>query len=115
MCQGDIEDALSLAQRGRELDPLVVDGNDIGWILFMAAAMTRPIESCALGWSPSRESNALWTLGFVLIADGRSQQAFPILEKTVSRMDRSPGALELLVTAYARAGRRTEALAWWKN
>jgi serine/threonine-protein kinase len=33
-----------------------------------------------------------------------------VLEKTVSMMDRSPGAVELLATAYAHAGRRTEAL-----
>ena len=56
------------------------------------------------------DSDALWLLGFALIADGRSEEAIPVLEKTVSIMDRSPGAIELLATAYAHAGRRAEAL-----
>ena len=53
---------------------------------------------------------ALWTLGFVLITTGKPSEAIPILEKTMAIMDRSPGAIELLATAYSRAGRRPEAL-----
>ena len=111
MCQGDIEDALSWAQRGRELDPLAVDGTDIGWILFMGRRYneaSRELRS-VLAVQPERV-DALRTLGFVLIADGRSQEAMPILEKRASLMDRSPGGVEMLATAYARAGRRKEAL-----
>ncbi len=105
MCQGDIEDALSWAQRGRELDPLVIHGNDIGWILFMGHRYDEANREVRSVLAVHPESiNALWTLGFVLIADGRSQEAIPILEKRVSLMDRSPGAVELLATAYARAG-----------
>ncbi|SRR6266498_653718 len=36
--------------------------------------------------------------------------AIPELEKTASIMHRSPGSIELLATANARAGHRTEAL-----
>ncbi|HZL68020.1 MAG TPA: tetratricopeptide repeat protein [Candidatus Limnocylindrales bacterium] len=111
MCQGDIEDALSWAQRGRELDPLVVDGSDIGWILFMGRRYDEAIRELRSVLAVHPESvDALGTLGFVLIADGRSQEAIPILEKRASLLDRSPGGVELLATAYARAGRRTEAL-----
>ncbi|HEY4961033.1 MAG TPA: tetratricopeptide repeat protein, partial [Terriglobales bacterium] len=111
MCQGDIEDALSWAQRGRELDPLVVNGVKIGWILFMGRRYDEAIRELRSVLAVHPENvNALSTLGFVLIADGRSQEAIPILEKTVSLVDRSPGAVELLATANARAGRRTEAL-----
>ena len=111
MCQGDIDDALSWTQRGRELDPLVVDGSDIGWILFMGRRYDEAIRELRSVLAVHPESvNALSTLGFVLIADGRSQEAIPILEKRASLMDRSPGAVELLATANARAGRRTEAL-----
>ena len=53
---------------------------------------------------------AHWFLGFTLIADGRSEEAIPELEKTASMMDRSPGSLELLATAYAHTGHRPQAL-----
>src|SRR5664279_28211 len=111
MCQGDIEGALSWAQRGRELDPLVIDGSDIGWFLFMDRRYDEAIREVRSVLAVHPESvGALGTLGFVLIADGRSQEAIPILEKRASLLDRSPGGVELLATAYARAGRRTEAL-----
>jgi tetratricopeptide (TPR) repeat protein len=53
---------------------------------------------------------AQFVLGFALIGNGQSEEAIPVLEKTVSIMHRSPGSIELLATAYAHAGRRTEAL-----
>src|SRR5262249_3402867 len=56
------------------------------------------------------EAFAPWTLGFVLITKGKPNEAIPILEKTVTLMNRSPGSIELLATAYGEAGRRTEAL-----
>jgi len=56
------------------------------------------------------DASVQWFLGFALIGNGQSEKAIPVLEKTVSIMDRSPGSIELLATAYAHAGRRTEAL-----
>ena len=50
------------------------------------------------------------TLGFALMAKGQPEEACSILKKTMSLMKSSPGSLELLATAYARAGRRSEAL-----
>ena len=72
--------------------------------------MTRPFERLRSVLAVHPECGVRSGLGFVLIADGRSQEAIPILEKRASLMDRSPGGVELLATAYARAGRRTEAL-----
>ena len=45
-----------------------------------------------------------------LIGNGQFEAAISELEKTVSMMGRSPGSLELLAAAYARAGRRADAL-----
>jgi tetratricopeptide (TPR) repeat protein len=53
---------------------------------------------------------ALWFLGFVLIAEGKSVDAIPVLEKAVSLSHGSPGARGVLVRAYANAGRRKDAL-----
>jgi TolB-like protein/DNA-binding winged helix-turn-helix (wHTH) protein/Tfp pilus assembly protein PilF len=111
MCQGRLDEALAWAKRGRELDPLAVSGDTIGWILFVArrySEATRELRS-VLAVHPD-DVSALWDLGFVLIAEGRPQEAIPILEKTVALTGRSPGAVELLATAYARAGNRTQAL-----
>jgi len=58
----------------------------------------------------SDDAVAHWFLGFVLIDNGQPEEAIPELEKTVSLMDRSPGAIGVLIRAYARAGRRTDAL-----
>src|SRR5258707_890127 len=44
-----------------------------------------------------------------LIVNNQTDQAIPELEKTVAMMNRSPGSLEMLATAYAHAGRRKDA------
>lgn len=48
--------------------------------------------------------------GFALIGKGQSEEAINVFEKAVSIMDRSPGSIEWLAMAYARAGRRSAAL-----
>jgi serine/threonine-protein kinase len=55
-------------------------------------------------------TNARWGLGFALIVNHQTDQAILELEKTVAMMNRSPGSLEMLATAYAHAGRRQDAL-----
>ncbi len=111
MCQGRTEEALAWAQRGRELDPLGVSGVSIGWILFHARRYDEAIHELrsVLAVRPD-DASALWFLGFALIANRQPEEAIPVLEKVVSVSDRSPGSVELLATAYAHAGRRTEAL-----
>ena len=83
----------------------------IGWILFHARRYdeaARELRS-ELAVHPD-DVWAQFFLGFVLIAKGQPEEAISILEKTISLMKSSPGSLELLATAYAKAGRRSEAL-----
>ena len=49
-------------------------------------------------------------LGFALIANGQPEEAIPVLEKTVAITNRSPAVIGVLIRAYARAGRRADAL-----
>jgi TolB-like protein/DNA-binding winged helix-turn-helix (wHTH) protein/Tfp pilus assembly protein PilF len=110
-CQGRIEEALDWARRARELDPLGITGVNIGWILFHARRYDEAIRELrsVLAVHPDN-APARWFLGFALIGKGQPELAIPELEKTASLMHRSPGSIELLATANARAGRRREAL-----
>ena len=110
-CQGRTDEALAWERRGRELDPLAVSGDSVGWILFTARRYdeaAREIRS-ALAVQPE-DASALWFLGFVLIANNQPADAIPELEKAVSISNRSPGVIGVLIRAYARAGRRNDAL-----
>jgi TolB-like protein/Tfp pilus assembly protein PilF len=111
MCQGRTEEALAWSRRARELDPLGVSGVSLGWIMFHARHYDDAIRELrsVLAVHPDN-ATAHWFLGFVLIDNGQPEEAIPELEKTVSLMDRSPGAIGVLIRAYARAGRRTDAL-----
>ena len=55
-------------------------------------------------------TNARWVPVFALIVNNQTDLAIPELEKTVAMMNRSPGSLEMLATAYAHAGRCKDAL-----
>src|SRR6267143_2303222 len=111
LCQGRIDEALTWTQRAREHDPVAVSGLTIGWILFNAHRYNEAIQEIRSVLEAKRDDpDALWDLGFPLIANGQAEEAIPELEKVVSVSKRSPGSVELLATAYARAGRRTEAL-----
>jgi TolB-like protein/Tfp pilus assembly protein PilF len=111
LCQGRTEEALVWSRRARELDPLGATGLSNGWILFNARRYDEAIGELrsVLAVHPDYAA-AYWFLGYALIAKGQSEEAISVLEKTVSLMDRSPGSLEFLATAYAHAGRRREAL-----
>jgi TolB-like protein/Tfp pilus assembly protein PilF len=111
LCQGRIDEALTWTQRAREHDPVAVSGLTIGWILFNAHRYNEAIQEMRSVLEAKRDDpDALWNLGFPLIANGQAEEAIPELEKVVSVSGRSPGSIELLATAYAHAGRRTEAL-----
>ncbi|MBV9678063.1 MAG: winged helix-turn-helix domain-containing protein [Acidobacteriaceae bacterium] len=111
LCQGRLEEALAWARRARELDPLGTTGINIGWILFHARRYDEAIRELRSVLAVHPDSAfAHWYLGFALIAKGQPEEALPELERTASLMHRSPGSLELLATAEAHAGRRTEAL-----
>jgi TolB-like protein/tetratricopeptide (TPR) repeat protein len=111
LCQGRTEEALAWAQRGRELDPLAVSGDEISWILFSARRYDEALrESRSVVAVHPEDASALWSLGFVLIANDQPKEAIPVLEKAVSVSDRSPGVIGVLIRAYAHTGRRVDAL-----
>jgi TolB-like protein/Tfp pilus assembly protein PilF len=109
-CHGRTQEALSWVERGRELDPLG-SADSVGFLLIMARRYDESIREyrSVLAVHPEY-TNARWGLGFALILNHQTDQAIPELEKTVAMMNRSPGSLEMLATAYAHAGRRQDAL-----
>jgi len=111
LCQGRTQEALTWAEQGRELDPLVVSGASIGWILFSAHRYDEAIHEyrSVLAVRPE-DAGTLWFLGFALVADGQPEKAIPELEKALTVSDRSPGVMGVLIRAYAHAGRRPDAL-----
>jgi tetratricopeptide (TPR) repeat protein len=111
VCRGRLDEALGWAQRARELDPLGISGVQTGWILFHARRYDEAIRELrsVLAVHPDN-TLAQWFLGYALIGNGQSEEAIPVLEKTASTMHRSPGSIETLATAHARAGHRNEAL-----
>jgi TolB-like protein/DNA-binding winged helix-turn-helix (wHTH) protein/tetratricopeptide (TPR) repeat protein len=111
LAEGRTEEAVAWGRRGRELDPVAVKGDSLAWILFNARHFDEAIEELhsALGVTPD-DPLALWHLGFVLIVEGKPNDAIPILEKSVAVSHRSPAMIGVLIRAYARAGRRTDAL-----
>ncbi|MFZ3215950.1 MAG: tetratricopeptide repeat protein [Candidatus Acidiferrales bacterium] len=110
-CQGRADEALASAERGRELDPLAVSFDDFGWILFQTRHYDQAIHELRgeLAARPD-DFGALMDLGFVLIANNQPGDAIPVLEKAVALSNRSPGALGILIRAYAHAGQRSDAL-----
>jgi TolB-like protein/Tfp pilus assembly protein PilF len=111
LCQGRTEEAQAWARRARELDPVGVSGNSVGWILFHSRHYDEAIRELrsALAVRPN-DGSIYWFLGFALIANGQADEAIPVLEHAVALTDRSPAVIGVLVRAYAHAGRRTEAL-----
>jgi TolB-like protein/Tfp pilus assembly protein PilF len=111
LCHGRTDEALAWVQRGRELDPLAVSGTEVAWILFHARRYDEAMHELrsVLAVRPD-DATALWFLGFVLVANQQADEAIPFLEKALSVSNRSPGVIGVLVRAYARAGRRADAL-----
>ena len=109
-CQGRTQEALAWVERGRELDPLG-SADTVGFLLIMARRYDESIREyrSVLAVHPEY-TNARWGLGFALILNHQTDQAILELEKTVAMMNRSPGSLEMLATAYAHAGRHQDAL-----
>jgi TolB-like protein/Flp pilus assembly protein TadD len=111
LCQGRTDEAREWSQRGRQLDPLGVSGDNIGWILFQSRHYDEAIRELRsdLAVRPD-DVSAYWFLGFALIANGQAEEAIPPLEKGVALSKRSPAVIAVLIRAYAHAGRRPEAL-----
>ena len=110
-CQGRAEEALAETRRGRELDPLAVSGNELGWTLFFARRYDEAKHEL-LSELTIRPDNAhaLFGLGFVLVATHDARGAVDVLEQAVSISERAPSILGLLIDAYAQSGDRADAL-----
>ena len=111
LCQGRTEEAVAWARRAHERDPVGITSTSIGYILFEARHFDEGIKNMqsVLEVHPDNAA-AHWYLGFSLIAKERPEEAIPVLEKAVSLTERGPGAIGVLIRAYAHAGRRGEAL-----
>ena len=111
LSQGRTEEAITWSRRARELDPLGTGVNSLCLLLFEARHYDEAADELrsVLALRPD-DAEALWILGFVLIAKGQPEEAIPVLEKALSVSDRSPAIMGHLVRAYAFAGRRADAL-----
>ncbi len=109
--QGRTEEAVMSCRRARELDPLAVSGSELAWMLFYARRYDDAAQELrsVLAVTPD-DAYALWILGFALIANHHPDEAVPVLQKGVAASDRSPAIVGLLIHAYAKAGRRADAL-----
>jgi TolB-like protein/Tfp pilus assembly protein PilF len=111
LCQGRTDEAVEWIERARRLDPTVVSGVSVGWILFQSRRYDEAVHEFRSVVAVQPEaSGALWDLGFVLCAKNQPQDAIPYLEKAVAVSNRNPGVVGVLIRAYAQAGRRTDAL-----
>ena len=111
LCHGRTGEALSTAERARELDRFGSTTWDIAWILFHSRRYDEAIRELrsSLAVHPN-DARTLWLLGFTLVIKGQTSEAIPTLERAAVLADRSSGFIDVLGAAYARAGRRSDAL-----
>ena len=116
LCQGRTDAALAWIQRARQLDPVGVSGDEVSWFLFQSHRFQDAIRESrdALSIQPDNPGT-LWGLGFPLIANDQPADAIPVLERAVSLEPHSPAVIEVLIRAYAHAGRRGDALRSSRN
>jgi TolB-like protein/DNA-binding winged helix-turn-helix (wHTH) protein/Tfp pilus assembly protein PilF len=106
------EEGLGLTRRARELDPLTLYHSAmLGWQLYHARRYNEAARELrtALALDPNHRPS-LWYLGFVLIEQQRFDEAIQVLERAAVQSERNPAELGVLARAYARAGRRADAL-----
>lgn len=110
-CQGRTDEAVERIYRARALDPVGSSGAMVALILFHAHRYEESIR-VSRGMLAVQPDDALsrLQLGFALVADDKPADAIPVLERLVSLSPGSPGAMGVLVRAYAHAGRRDDAL-----
>lgn len=111
LCHGRFDEALVLVRHAREVDPVGTQSDHVGWILFQARKYDEALREMRSAVSLEPEHAYIrFQLSFVLIAMNHPDEAIPHMEKALALTDRSPGSIELLATAYAKAGRRSDAL-----
>jgi TolB-like protein/Flp pilus assembly protein TadD len=106
LCQGRTDEALTWIQRAREIDPLGHSAVSNGFILFHARRYDEAVRELR---SVEAAYPDHWYLGFALIANDQPDEAVKVLEKALSS-ERTPTVMGVLVRAYARAGRRADAV-----
>jgi TolB-like protein/DNA-binding winged helix-turn-helix (wHTH) protein/Tfp pilus assembly protein PilF len=111
LCHGRMEEALAWARRARDLDPLGTSGHTIGWTLFNAHCYDEAIREFrnALAARPD-DVVPLLPLGWALFYNHQAEEAIRVWEKAAAVTDHSPGVICTLIWAYARTGRRADAL-----
>jgi TolB-like protein/Flp pilus assembly protein TadD len=110
-CQGRLDEALEWMQRGRELDPVEVTGTNVSWILFLAHRYGEAVREARIASEVNPDdADALMQLGFSLLGNGQNAEAVQALEKAAALSNGSPAVEGLLIRAYARSGRRNDAL-----
>ena len=110
LSQGRTEEAIAWSRRGDEIDPLDASGGT-AFILFNSRRYDDAIRELRVVLTVHPESvEANFILGYALIGNGQSEEAIPVLERTVLLTEHSPATIGLLATAYAHAGRRDDAL-----
>jgi TolB-like protein/DNA-binding winged helix-turn-helix (wHTH) protein len=110
LCHGRFDEALAWARRGRELDPVGSAGKMVYRLLHARRYDEAIQEARNLLAVKPEDAEVSWYLGSALIFSHHPEEAIPVLEKAASITNRSPGVICMLVWAYARAGRRTDAV-----
>jgi TolB-like protein/Tfp pilus assembly protein PilF len=110
-CEGRTDEAVTWIRRARELDPTVVTGGSVSWILFQAHRYDEAIREArsALAVQPDNAADML-SLGFALNANHQADEAVVVLQRALSLSKGSPAVEGVLIRAYALAGRRSDAL-----
>jgi len=111
LCQGRLDEAVASVQRARALDSSGSSTSDLAWVLFHSRRYDEAVRELrsSLDVYPN-DAYTLWLLGFTLVLKGQANEAIPVLEKAANLADRSSGYIDVLGAAYARAGRRSDAL-----
>jgi eukaryotic-like serine/threonine-protein kinase len=107
-----LDHAVAEVHRAEQLDPFsVVVVTNVGWTLAYARRSNEAIAAYrrALALDPNYVQ-ARWRLGMELAAIGRFDEAIAEIQNVVDATRRSPSSVAWLAQAYARAGRRREAL-----
>jgi TolB-like protein/Flp pilus assembly protein TadD len=112
MWSGRLDDALNQVKRALELDPLslVINAN-LGFILSGAQQYDQAIQQIQKTLDLDRNfAYAHYRLGQILLLKGMYTEAVPELKKAIALSGGSPRATAELGFAYARLGKRREAL-----
>jgi TolB-like protein/DNA-binding winged helix-turn-helix (wHTH) protein/Tfp pilus assembly protein PilF len=111
MSRGNIDEAIAVSNRARELDPFsLAISAQRGFLLENARRYDEAIEQlrAVIAMDPNHYQ-AYWTLGHTYAANKQFDEAVAASEKAVELSERAPGALGILGLAYGLAGRKADA------